>query len=137
MTLQSVEDDRLGHELRVVWELEPGRSLKPPQELPSSIDAERFDEPERLAAFIDALRWGAITSADDQTVQAPFRSGANVEPYQLEPLRAGSELARAPTCCSPTTSASARPSRPAWSSRSCCCATGPARSSSSARPDSA
>ena len=43
--------------------------------------------PNKLAAFIDALRWGAITSADDDTVQAPFRSGANVEPYQLNPLK--------------------------------------------------
>ena len=86
VTLQSVEDDRLGDELRVVWELEPGRSLRPPQDLPTHIDADKFDPPERLAAFIDALRWGAVTSADVKTVQAPFRSGAKVEPYQLEPL---------------------------------------------------
>ncbi|OBK37590.1 DNA helicase [Mycobacterium sp. 1245111.1] len=86
VTLQSVEDDRLGDELRVVWELEPGRSLRPPQDLPTHIDASKFDPPERLAAFIDALRWGAVTSADVKTVQAPFRSGAKVEPYQLEPL---------------------------------------------------
>lgn len=86
VTLQSVEDDRLGDELRVVWELEPGRSLRPPQDLPTHIDANKFDPPERLAAFVDALRWGAVTTADVKTVQAPFRSGAKVEPYQLEPL---------------------------------------------------
>ena len=86
VNLQSVEDDRLGDELRVVWELEPGRSLRPPQDLPTHIDPDKFDAPERLAAFIDALRWGAVTSADVKTVQAPFRSGAKVEPYQLEPL---------------------------------------------------
>ncbi|UYM05487.1 DISARM system SNF2-like helicase DrmD [Solicola gregarius] len=86
VTLQSVEDDRLGEELRVVWELEPGRSLTPPQDLPTDLVPERFDDPARLAAFIDALRWGALTSADDKTIQAPFRSGANVEHYQLEPL---------------------------------------------------
>ena len=95
VTLQSVEDDRLGHELRVVWELEPGRSLRPPQDLPTDIDATKFDSPERLAAFIDALRWGAVTSADVKTVQAPFRSGANVEPYQLEPLRRALSAPRA------------------------------------------
>jgi len=86
VTLQSVEDDRLGHELRVVWELEQGRSLHDGRGLPTDIAPERFDDPNRLAAFVDALRWGAITSADEQTVQAPFRSGANVEAYQLEPL---------------------------------------------------
>lgn len=95
VTLQSVEDDRLGEELRVVWELEPGRSLRPPQDLPTHIDPNKFDPPERLAAFIDALRWGAVTSADVKTVQAPFRSGAKVEPYQLEPLRRALSAPRA------------------------------------------
>lgn len=33
------------------------------------------------------MRWGAVTSADERAFQAPFRSGANVEPFQLEPLR--------------------------------------------------
>ncbi|MCF8604009.1 DISARM system SNF2-like helicase DrmD [Gordonia sp. HY442] len=87
ITLQSVQEDRLGHELRVVWELEQGRSALAHLGLPIEIDPDRFDNPNRLAAFIDALRWGAITSADDGTVQAPFRSGANVEPYQLTPLK--------------------------------------------------
>lgn len=87
VTLQSVQEDRLGHELRVVWELEQGRSALAQRGLPEVIDADKFDDPNRLAAFIDALRWGAITSADDGTVQAPFRSGANVEPYQLTPLK--------------------------------------------------
>lgn len=87
VTLQSVQEDRLGHELRVVWELEQGRSALAHRGLPEDIDPTRFDDPNKLAAFIDALRWGAITSADDDTVQAPFRSGANVEPYQLTPLK--------------------------------------------------
>jgi superfamily II DNA or RNA helicase len=87
VTLQSVEDDRLGHELRVVWELEHGRSSSAHRGLPTQIDPKRFDDPNKLAAFVDALRWGAITSADDRTVQAPFHSGANVEAYQLEPLK--------------------------------------------------
>ena len=87
VTLQSLDEDRLGEELQVVWELEQGRSLRPELGLPGSIDPQLFDAPSRLAAFIDALRWGAITSADSQVVQAPFRSGANVEAYQLEPLR--------------------------------------------------
>lgn len=87
VSLQSVEDDRLGHELRVVWELEQGRSSNAHRGLPTDIDPKRFDDPDKLAAFIDALRWGAITSADDQTIQAPFHSGANVEAYQLEPLK--------------------------------------------------
>ena len=38
-------------------------------------------------AFVDAVRWGAVTSADPRAFQSPFRSGATLEPYQLEPLR--------------------------------------------------
>ncbi len=87
VTLQCVDEDRLGHELRVVWEIELGHSAHAHRGLPEQVDPERFDDPNKLAACVDALRWGAITSADDGTVQAPFRSGANVEPYQLTPLK--------------------------------------------------
>lgn len=87
VTLQCVDEDRLGHELRVVWEIELGHSAHAHRGLPEEVDPERFDDPNKLAACVDALRWGAITSADDGTVQAPFRSGANVEPYQLTPLK--------------------------------------------------
>ncbi|MFJ6096605.1 DISARM system SNF2-like helicase DrmD [Williamsia muralis] len=87
VTLQCVDEDRLGHEIRVVWELELGRSALAHRGLPEQVDPDRFDDPNKLAAFIDALRWGAITSADDGTVQAPFRSGANLEAYQLTPLK--------------------------------------------------
>lgn len=85
--LQSLDEDRLGEQLSVVWELEVGHSVSPPQGLPDVIYAEAFDDPETLAGFIDAMRWGAVTSADPNRYQAPFWSGVNVEAYQLEPLR--------------------------------------------------
>lgn len=85
VSLQSLDEDRLGSELDVVWELEVGHSVEPDRGLPETIVG--FDDPNRLAAFVDAVRWGAITSADPGEFQAPFRSGANVEAYQLEPLR--------------------------------------------------
>ncbi|WP_328284287.1 DISARM system SNF2-like helicase DrmD [Brevibacterium sp. UCMA 11752] len=87
VTLQSIAEDRLGEEVTLVWELELGHSITPDQGLPERITTDGFDEPRILAAFVDALRWGAVTSADPKAFQAPFRSGANVEPYQLEPLR--------------------------------------------------
>jgi superfamily II DNA or RNA helicase len=87
VTLQSLEEDRLGEELTVVWELELGHTVVPDQGLPETLTADTFDDPNTLGAFVDAVRWGAVTSADEQAFQAPFRSGANVEPYQLEPLR--------------------------------------------------
>jgi superfamily II DNA or RNA helicase len=92
--LQSLEEDRLGQELAVVWELEVGQTIAPDQGLPETISADGFDNPNTLAAFVDAVRWGAVTSADGNAFQAPFRSGANVEAYQLEPLRRALQSAR-------------------------------------------
>lgn len=85
--LQSLDEDRLGEQLSVVWELEVGHTVTPAQGLPETIYAEQFDDPTKLAGFVDAMRWGAVTSADPNRYQAPFWSGANVEAYQLEPLR--------------------------------------------------
>lgn len=94
VSLQSLEEDRLGQELAVVWELEVGHTVAPDQGLPENIGPDTFDDPNTLAAFVDAVRWGAVTSADANSYQAPFRSGANVEAYQLEPLRRALQSSR-------------------------------------------
>lgn len=85
VTLQSVEDGRYGETLSVIWEVEPGRRTLPAGSLPD-VARGAFDPPERLAAFLDAVRWSAVTSADVKTLQAPFRSGVATEDYQLEPV---------------------------------------------------
>ena len=85
--LQSLDEDRLGEQLTVVWELEVGQTVTPPQGLPEHISPNAFDDPTTLAGFVDAMRWGAVTSADPNRYQAPFWSGVNIEAYQLEPLR--------------------------------------------------
>lgn len=85
--LQSLDEGRLDEQLSVVWELEVGHTITPAQGLPDRINPEDFDEPDTLAGFIDAMRWGAVTSADPNRYQAPFWSGVNIEAYQLEPLR--------------------------------------------------
>ena len=83
VSLSSVQDDALGEELRVVWEIEPGAHSYEKTALP---EPAAFDDPARLDAFLDAVRWGAISSADDQSLQAPFRSGIEIEEYQLDPV---------------------------------------------------
>jgi len=83
VTLSSVEDDALGEELQVVWELEPGVQVYEKLGLP---EPSGFDDPSRLDAFLDAVRWGAISSADTRALQAPFRSGIDIEDYQLDPV---------------------------------------------------
>ena len=84
VTLVSVEDDARDEELRVVWELEPGRLVHDTATLPDPRHG--FDDPGELDAFLDALRWGAIASADRTALQAPFRSGVEIEDYQLDPV---------------------------------------------------
>ncbi|GFG73229.1 DISARM system SNF2-like helicase DrmD [Mycobacterium botniense] len=85
--LQSLDEDRLGEQLSVIWELEVGHTVTPAAGPPELIYPEGFDDPVTLAGFIDAMRWGAVTSADPNRYQAPFWSGVTVEAYQLEPLR--------------------------------------------------
>jgi hypothetical protein len=45
-----------------------------------------FDAPDRLDAFLDAVRWGAASTADLKNIQAPFRAGIDIEDYQLDPV---------------------------------------------------
>src|SRR4051794_23667207 len=85
VSLVSVEDDATGEELEVVWEIEPGTAVIERAELPALVPG-RLDDPAELDAFLDAVRWGAVTSADQRSLQAPFRSGITIEDYQLEPL---------------------------------------------------
>ncbi len=93
LVLQSVEDGRYGESLPVIWEVEPGRRVLPAGSLPDVMSG-GFDPPERLAAFLDAVRWSAVTSADVKTLQAPLRSGVVVEEYQLEPVARAIEAPR-------------------------------------------
>jgi superfamily II DNA or RNA helicase len=83
VTLSSVEDDALGEELQVIWEIEPGAQVIEKIALP---ELTGFDDPCRLDAFLDAVRWGAASSADVKNVQSPFRSGIDIEDYQLDPV---------------------------------------------------
>lgn len=86
VTLSNVSDDAgLGQELRLIWEIEPGRDIVPATQLPA-VTEEGWDEPRQLGAFLDAVRWGTVASADIETLQAPFRSGITIEEYQLEPV---------------------------------------------------
>lgn len=63
----------------MIWEVEPGAYV---HDLPPT----GFDAPERLDAFLDAVRWGAASTADIRNVQSPFHSGINIEDYQLDPV---------------------------------------------------
>jgi superfamily II DNA or RNA helicase len=92
VTLSSVEDDALGEELQVIWEIEPGVSVVERNALPAPMS---FDAPQRLDTFLNAVRWGAVSSADIRALQAPFRSGVELEDYQLDPVVRAIQMPRA------------------------------------------
>jgi superfamily II DNA or RNA helicase len=82
--MSSIEEDSLGEELEVVWEIEPGASiLHGASALPEPTG---LDRPDRFDAFLDAVRWGAIDSGDPDILQSPFRAGIQIEDYQLDPV---------------------------------------------------
>lgn len=91
VSLSSLDEDALGEELQVIWELEPGAKVLEKAGLPSITG---WDSDERLEAFLDAVRWGAATNANRSFLQAPFRSGIAIEDYQLDPLVRAIDMAR-------------------------------------------
>ena len=54
VSLSSVEDDSLGEQADVIWELEPGAVVHERSSLPEPTG---FDPPRVLDAFLDAVRW--------------------------------------------------------------------------------
>jgi len=80
--LSSIEDDALGEELQVVWELEPGRSVQQSLSLP---EPSGFDPPARLEAFLNAVRWGAASTADIRSIQSRFEAELTLKTTSLIP----------------------------------------------------
>ncbi|MGE3419120.1 MAG: DISARM system SNF2-like helicase DrmD [Bradyrhizobium sp.] len=89
--LASIDEDALGEEIEVLWELEPGAHVIERAGLPRVTG---LDDPATLQAFLDAVRWGAATNADRGYLQAPFRSGVSIEDFQLDPLVRAIDMAR-------------------------------------------
>ena len=89
--LASIDEDALGEEIEVLWELEPGAHVIERAGLPRMTG---IDDPLALQAFLDAVVWGAATNADRGYLQAPFRSGISIEDYQLDPLVRAIDMAR-------------------------------------------
>jgi hypothetical protein len=77
--LSSVEDDGLGEELQVIWELEPGTAVHQKSTLPGR---DSFDDPKRLQAFLDAVRWGAVSQEPSIKAVPPQQcSGFGATPW--------------------------------------------------------
>jgi superfamily II DNA/RNA helicase len=91
VSMAALDEDALGETLSAVWELEPGARVLETAGLPS-IDG--WDSCDRIESFLDAVRWGAATDADRSFLQAPFRSGVEIQDFQLDPLVRAIDMAR-------------------------------------------
>lgn len=91
VSMVALDEDSLDESLVVVWELEPGARVLETAGLPK-IDG--WDSCDKIEAFLDAVRWGASTDADRSFLQAPFRSGVEIQDFQLDPLVRAIDMAR-------------------------------------------
>ena len=94
VSLSSVGDDDLGRSIDIFWQREPGASVAEKSTMPL-VAPGQYDDLGQMAAFLDAIRWGAAASADVATLQAPFRSGVRIEDFQLDPVVRSLRSARA------------------------------------------
>ncbi len=92
--LVCLDDDNQGQRLDVLWELELGARVLQPQTHGLG-DVERLDEPRSFAAYLNAVKWNAVTATEARLFQAPFRAGIQLMNHQLPPLRKALELPRA------------------------------------------
>ncbi len=63
----------------------------------ATLGADGTDEQSVFGAWLRTIRWNTASAADRTLLQAPFRAGIRLDPYQLLPLRKALEL-RASTC---------------------------------------
>ena len=88
------KDSRSPGEERVLWELEPGRSLLEPTALPDPTSADAMP-PEDFDALLRAARWTALSPylgpdgegpPRHEPLASPFHGAVRPEDYQLVPL---------------------------------------------------
>jgi superfamily II DNA or RNA helicase len=89
-----LDDDDPGRPLQVIWELELGAQVIRPETGQLSAFA-KLDDPRHFAAYLHAIKWNTVTASDAKLLQAPFRAGIAISPFQLVPLMKALELPRA------------------------------------------
>ncbi|MFW6097418.1 MAG: DISARM system SNF2-like helicase DrmD [Chloroflexota bacterium] len=83
VTLECLDDDRLGERLDVIWEREVGTEVYQEMGLPAP---ERWDPAGRFQAFLHAIDWSTPSVLTGNAIQAPFHAAIELDDYQLEPV---------------------------------------------------
>ena len=85
VTLVSVEDDALGEELQVVWEIEPG-ARNSIESGAGYLGRTASTRPSPSPGIPARRSVGCGHRRRHQSLQSPFRSGITIEDYQLDPV---------------------------------------------------
>jgi ERCC4-related helicase len=93
IVLSCIADDALGEPLEVIWDAEIGARVLD-EDAWGRVGTGAPDNPDVLAAYLRTVRWGSVTAADRDLLQAPFRAGIRLDAYQLLPLRKALRLPR-------------------------------------------
>ena len=83
VSLECLDDDRLGDNIELIWEHEPHTRVHDSITFPSP---EEWDTFKRFQAFYYAIRWSSGSIIEGPEISAPFRAGIELEYYQLEPV---------------------------------------------------
>lgn len=83
VSLECLDDDRLGDTLDVIWEREVHKAVHEAIGLPAPA---AWDTAGRFQAFLHAVEWSTSSVLEGPALQAPFRGAIELEAYQLEPV---------------------------------------------------
>ena len=86
VTLECVDNDRLGHIMEVIWERENDQTLHiySDETFPDVNDP--FDHPDRVDALELAILWSSPSVLGGPKLMSPFMGAIQIEDYQLEPV---------------------------------------------------
>lgn len=93
--LSFIAEDKTGEPLNVMLEIEPEVKIVKNAGLPivEHLDQEleahhkrHSGTPDQFDAFLDAVRWRAVTNADRKQLASPFRRGITIEDYEFDPV---------------------------------------------------
>lgn len=86
VTLECVDNDRLGHVMEVIWERENDQTLHIYSDETFPDVNEPFDHPDRVDALELAILWSSPSVLDGPKLMSPFMGAIQIEDYQLEPV---------------------------------------------------
>jgi SNF2 family DNA or RNA helicase len=94
VALECLDDDRLGENVELIWEHEPESHITVHDSIqfPELVDWDNF---KRFQAFYYAIYWSSGSIIEGPEITAPFRSGIELDYYQLEPVTRALMMPRA------------------------------------------